>query len=985
MDYKATLNLPATSFPMKADLPHREPDILARWAQEDLYGQIREARRDAPSRFILHDGPPYANGDIHIGHALNKILKDLIVRYRTMRGDDAPYVPGWDCHGMPIEHQLFKELGKTKQDIAQVEFRLKARAYAERYVAIQREQFKRLGVLGDWSRPYLTMAPEYELTILRVFRELVEAGYVTRGKKPVYWCATCETALAEAEVEYEDRQDTAIYMKLEITRHSISKVITGAAEDYRDLELTQLDPGRRFFFVIWTTTPWTLPANVAVALHPDHSYRLVSVGATEVWIVADPLVERVLTMAATPANLATGPTKPGGGFEGVEYARPFMGSRGLVVTDASVSRAEGTGIVHIAPGHGQEDYAIGQRNGLEVLSPVDHQGRFTHDAPEFLQGRSVFEANALIIEDLRRRGLLLQEEPITHSYPHCWRCRQPVIFRATPQWFLNVEHQGLRARLLEAAQAVEWIPPTGKSRMAGMLQTRPDWCLSRQRYWGTPIPILHCARCDVPLTDPKIIEQIEQALATRGIEAWFTASPAELAPDARCPSCGGAELRRDADILDVWFDSGVSHEAVLKTRPELGWPAELYLEGSDQHRGWFQVSLIPSVALRGRAPYHSVLTHGFVMDGEGRKMSKSLGNVVAPQEVLERYGADILRLWVASCDYREDVRISEAILAQVAESYRKIRNTFRYLLANLYDFQPQPDAPSGEQLPELDRWALHRLRQVLEAVSGSYERYEFHDVWREVYHYCVVDLSAFYFDAIKDRLYTASPAGEPRRCAQAALHAILHGLVRMLAPVLAMTGDEVWAAMRQAGWVTEPSVHLSRWPAMPEVAVDDAFRQRWETVLAMRDPVMKALEEQRARGLIGSPLEARVTLLMDDGPMAQWCDASRAALAEAFVVSGVEVRRVAGAPHADPSTLPRLGLTASLGIAQDSAPSRPVGMGLHGFVGAEVERAPGTKCVRCWRYVVDVGQDAAHPQVCGRCARVVRERTEAGCRSPKSN
>ena len=927
MDYKATLNLPSTSFPMKADLPRLEPEILARWEQEDLYGQIREARRHAPQRFILHDGPPYANGDIHIGHALNKILKDLIVRYRTMQGDDAPYVPGWDCHGMPIEHQLFKELGRTKSDIPQVEFRLKARAYAERYVGIQREQFKRLGVLGDWGRPYLTMAPAYELTILRVFRELLQAGYVTRGKKPVYWCATCETALAEAEVEYEDRADDSIYLVFPIATSAF-------------VHPTAL--------AVWTTTPWTLPANVALCVAPNARYDVLEVPGRSEYVVV--VADQVPTLSSWLKPTQVVARKTGMDLAGLVCRTPFGEGSSKVVTDETVDLGEGTGIVHIAPGHGHEDYLIGQHHGLEVLSPVDHQGRFTSEAPGFLRGRSVFEANALIVEDVRRRGLLLKEEAITHSYPHCWRCKQPVIFRATPQWFLSVEHQGLRAKLLEAVQQVAWIPPTGKSRITGMLQTRPDWCLSRQRYWGTPIPILHCTRCDVPLTDPKVIEQIEQALAARGIEAWFTASPAELAPGTRCPSCGGSELRQDADILDVWFDSGVSHEAVLKTRPELRWPAALYLEGSDQHRGWFQVSLIPSVALRGRAPYEQVLTHGFVMDGEGRKMSKSLGNVVAPQEVIERYGADILRLWVASCDYREDVRISETILAQVAESYRKIRNTFRYLLANLHDVQPQADAPSPERLPELDRWALHRLRQVMEAVSRSYARYEFHDVWREVTHYCVVDLSAFYFDAIKDRLYTTSPAGEPRRCAQAALYAILQCLVRVLAPVLAMTCDEVWAVMRQAGWVQERSVHVSLWPPMPEDRVDDAFQRRWEMVLAMRDPVMKALEESRARGLIGSSLEARVTLVMDDGPMAAWCDASRDTLAEAFVVSGVdvEVRTVAGAAGAGAS-------------------------GADGFVSATVERAQGAKCVRCWRYVMDVGQDIAHPQVCARCARVVRE------------
>src|SRR3989338_7517026 len=715
MDYKATLNLPKTAFPMKADLPTREPGFLARWQSEDLYQQIRKARAGSP-RFILHDGPPYANGDIHIGHALNKILKDLIVRYKTMQGFDSPYVPGWDCHGMPIEHQLFKELGLTKAQIAQTEFREKARAFAQRYVDIQREQFKRLGVSGDWDHPYLTMAQDYELTILAIFRELVQAGYIYRGRKPVYWCASCETALAEAEVEYEDRSDTSIYVAFPSAQ----------------------DP--RLAIAVWTTTPWTLPANVALCLHPEARYVVLE---DERWpfrlVIAAGLADRVAAALKAKAVRIVQQAS-GSEFEGWRCRSPFGDRESVVVTDKSVSMTEGTGIVHIAPGHGHEDYAIGQREKLDVLSPVDHQGRFTKEVPAFA-GQSVFDANPKIVADLRARGLLLAEEPISHSYPHCWRCKQPVIFRATPQWFLNVDAQGLRQRLLDAARMVRWIPATGFNRIAGMLQTRPDWCLSRQRYWGTPIPILHCASCDEPLMDARVIEQIEQTLSREGIDAWFRVSPEQLAPGATCPSCRGTRLRKETDILDVWFDSGVSHEAVLKTRKELGWPAHLYLEGSDQHRGWFQVWLLPSTALRHQPPYQQVLTHGFVMDGEGRKMSKSLGNVIAPQDVMARFGADILRLWVASCDYREDVRISEAILAQTAETYRKIRNTFRYLLANLYDFDPARHSRPPAQWPEMDRWAIQRAQQLLDEIHQAYEAYQFLQVVRAVYQFCVVDLS----------------------------------------------------------------------------------------------------------------------------------------------------------------------------------------------------------------------------------------------------
>ncbi len=959
MDYKATLNLPKTTFPMKADLPQREPACLARWEALDLYGQIRHARSGA-ARFVLHDGPPYANGDIHIGHALNKILKDLIVRYKTMRGCDAPYVPGWDCHGMPIEHQLFKELGLTKPQIAQTAFREQARVYAQRYVEIQREQFKRLGVSGDWANPYLTMSPDYELTILRLFRELVQAGYIYRGKKPVYWCATCETALAEAEVEYEDRTDTSIYVAFPVVQPPT--VIPS------DLRTVFSDPSK-LAVAVWTTTPWTLPANVALCVHPEARYAVVQIdpstrpsaslrasaersrveglaqgsGRPQQLIVAEALVGAFSTVLKASRVVRLG-TAPGKQFEGMICSVPFGSRRSRVVTDSSVSMTDGTGVVHIAPGHGQEDYAIGQRYKLEVLAPIDHQGRFTSDGGQFA-GQSVFEANPKIIEALRGSGRLLAEEPMTHSYPHCWRCKQPVIFRATPQWFLRVDNP-LRTRLLAAARHVSWVPPAGLNRMTGMLETRPDWCLSRQRYWGTPIPVLHCTACDEPLLDPGVIETIERSLAARGVDAWFTASPHELAPDAVCTRCGGRALTKDSNILDVWFDSGVSHEAVLQQRPELAWPASLYLEGSDQHRGWFQVSLIPCVALRDQAPYRQVLTHGFVVDGQGRKMSKSLGNVIAPEQVMQRYGADILRLWVASCDYREDVRISETILEQVAESYRKIRNTFRYLLANLYDFDPRRDgvALTATDDTELDRWALQRTREMLTAVTAAYEAYQFHEVWRLVYQYCVVDLSSFYLDALKDRLYTEAAASAKRRCAQTVLYAILNRLVRVLAPVLVTTTDDVWQRMREVGWVSELSVHLADWPQNPQAGLDETEQPHWVIFLSLRTAVMKALEEQRGRGIIGSPLEARVTLRVTTPALQRLCEAHRDVLAEAFVVSELAVQFE--------------GMAAT---AQTAVP---------GLGGVTVERALGSKCERCWR-VTTVGTERAHPTLCARCARVV--------------
>ena len=929
-EYKATLNLPKTDFAMKADLPTREPARLEQWETARLYEQVQKAREGRP-KFVLHDGPPYANGDIHIGHALNKIIKDIIVRVKTMQGFASPYVPGWDCHGMPIEHQLLKELGITKHQIAQTEFRQKAKEYAQRWVDTQREQFKRLGVAGDWPHPYLTMDREYELTIIRVFKELVGAGRIYHGRKPVLWCPNCETALADAEVEYEDRQDTSIDVKFEVSSDSLR------------IYDPEFAGARKLFFVIWTTTPWTLPANVAVALHPEQPYRLVEVGADELWIIADALVDRVLARAGVASARPTNRTLLGRQLHdaGLSYQRPFNDAPGRVVTDEFVSMDDGTGIVHIAPGHGEQDYAIGMRNGLDLLSPVNEQGRFTRDVPQWA-GLTVKDANPKIVDDLRARGLLVAQQPITHSYPHCWRCKQPVIFRATSQWFLRVDAK-LRERLLQSTAEVRWTPPAGKSRMRGMLETRPDWCLSRQRYWGTPIPILYCVPCGKPLATAEVIGVIERALRERGVEAWFSAPATELAPGVKCPDCNGREFRKETDILDVWFDSGVSHEAVLKTRPELTWPADLYLEGSDQHRGWFQVSLITSVSLHDKPPYRGVLTHGFVLDGEGRKMSKSLGNVIAPKDVIQRYGADILRLWVASSDHSEDVRISDSILERVAEAYRKIRNTFRYLLANVSDFRLEHRQPI-ESMPEIDRWAVWRADAVVREVTASYEAAAFHQVFRTIYQFCVLDLSSFYLDALKDRLYTEPANSNPRRCAQTTLYVILERLVRLVAPILAMTADEVWDVMRATGLADEASVHLAVWPKPAAADVDEAFKTRWQTLLAVRDVVMKELEAKRAANVIGSPLEARVELEAAQPVLTELQALGEATLAEAFVVSQVTLKPGGKGPSTSP---------------------------VPGLYAAVVERADGAKCQRCWKHLPSVGESAEHPQLCARCVAAV--------------
>ena len=949
MEYKNTLNLPKTPFPMKADLPKREPEMLARWQQEDLYGQLRKAHKD--KKFVLHDGPPYANGDIHIGHALNKILKDIIVRYKTMQGFDAPYVPGWDCHGMPIEHQLFKDLKMTKHDISQIDFRQKARAYAQKYVDIQREQFKRLGVQGDWGNPYLTMAPDYELTILRVFRELWEAKFITYDKKPVHWCAVCETALAEAEVEYENKRDTSIYLKFEMVQDDFQRVAGHSVDG-------------RIFLIAWTTTPWTLPANVAVALHPRANYLVTNTGNHETWIVAEQLADRLFEKVGKHRNRSSEFNLSGNQISGNEkkfhasYLRPFSDQCGVIITDEFVSMEEGTGIVHIAPGHGDIDYRIGKLNNLEILSPVNDRGVFTNEAPEFLRGQHVFKANALIIEDLKHRGLSLNEESVDHSYPHCWRCKNPLIFRATPQWFLRVSSE-FRSKLLQAAKTVKWIPEYGANRMAGMLESRPDWCLSRQRFWGSPIPVLHCKRCDKPLLDKAVFQSVEDYLKQHGVDAWFSADAKTVAPNAVCPDCKQADqLVKDTNILDVWFDSGVSHRAVLEKRKELALPADLYLEGSDQHRGWFQVSLIPSVALQHRPPYKQVLTHGFVMDGQGRKMSKSLGNVIAPQEVMKTYGADILRLWVAFSDYREDVRISQDILAQTAESYRKIRNTFRYLLSNLSDFNPQTDRVDLNQGSEFDRWVAHKADELLESVEASYEAYQFHEAVKAVYQFCIIELSSFYLDLLKDRLYTEAVDAPSRRCAQTVLYDILMTLATTLAPILVLTTDEVWQELRKSGWVKEPSVHLARWNKARRAPMDEAMRKRWDVFLSLRAVVMKALEEQRAKNVIGSSLEAQVTLLIGNDGFFNTCKAYSDQLAEAFVVSGVTVKRdepPCAAPNAQSASI------------SGSAPALQAGL-----VDVLVERAAGSKCERCWRRLTSVGKDAQHPQLCARCVRVVQ-------------
>ncbi len=923
-DYKATLNLPVTSFPMRANLPAREPEILARWERDGIYARMLEERAGAPP-FVLHDGPPYANGNIHLGHALNKIVKDVIVKYKHMSGHRAPYVPGWDCHGLPIELQVEKTLGKEKKAaLSKLDVRRLCREYAAKFVAVQRDEFKRLGVLGDWAAPYLTMDFGYEATEIRELAKVAASGDLYRGKKPVHWCASCRTALAEAEVEYKDVTSPSVY------------VAFGLREPYpaglRGLAGTAID------VVIWTTTPWTLPANLAIAAHPELEYVVVPSRAGGLVLVAKALVPRLPFVAADAPVRAT---ITGRDLEGARARHPWIDRDAVFVLGEHVTLETGTGLVHTAPGHGQEDYDVGRRYGLDVYAPVDDAGRFLPEVDRYA-GLRVFDADARIVEDVRASGRLLASEPLSHSYPHCWRCKNPVIFRATEQWFISMEASRLRTRALAAIDRVRWIPAWGKDRIAGMVANRPDWCISRQRAWGVPIVALHCAKCGTTTAAPELLAHVAEIFARESADAWFARPVTELVPPGfACAKCGDTEFRKEEDILDVWFDSGVSFAAVVERRPELGGHADMYLEGSDQHRGWFQSSLLTSVATRDRAPFDVVLTHGFFLDEDARKMSKSSGNVVAPQKIVATHGADILRLWVSAEDYREDMRISREILERAVEAYRRIRNTARFLLGNLADFDPARDRVATADLLEFDRFALDRLQAFVARCARAYDAFEFHAVYHALNNYCSVDLSALYLDVVKDRLYCEGATSRERRSAQTALLAILDALVRVMAPVLSFTADEIWSFMPAADG-RQPSVLLADFPRPDAALADATLAADWDRILEVRTAVTKALEPLRRAGEIGHSLEARVRLAAG-GELGQLLASRRALLADVFIVSQVEL--VAPGALTGESPLP-------------------------GLAGA-VDRAAGTKCARCWTWRTDVGADARFPSVCGRCARVL--------------
>ncbi|MCP5111770.1 MAG: isoleucine--tRNA ligase, partial [bacterium] len=854
LDLKKTLNLPRTKFPMKANLPRSEPRMLARWDEMKLYEKVREARAGRP-KYVLHDGPPYANGRIHLGTAFNKILKDFIVKSRSLAGFDAPYVPGWDCHGLPIEIKVDSQLGRRKAEMSASEIRAECRAYASKFVDIHRTEFKRLGVLGRWEDPYLTMSPHYEAVIARAFVDFLDKGYVYKGLKPVHWCMSCRTALAEAEVEHEDHTSPSIWVRFPLTS-----------------DPAKIDPalaGQQVYTVIWTTTPWTIPANMAVAFHPKHTYVAVRERG-QVYIVAEELLKATADVAGWIEHQVI--ARFGGSqLEGAVFRHPFVERDSAGIIADHVTLEQGTGAVHTAPGHGQEDYVVGQQYGIETYCPVDAAGRFFHaegaagTLPEEIIGQKVWDANPVVVNLLREQGALQAEHTIHHSYPHCWRCHKPTLFRATEQWFIGMERNQIRQKALDAIRKIEWHPSWGEERISNMIATRPDWCISRQRVWGVPITVLYCAGCRKPVTARAVLDRVVDPFAEHTTDIWYQRSAKELLGDGfSCPECGGAEFEKENDILDVWFDSGSSHLAVVNEKEDLHWPADLYIEGPDQYRGWFHSSLLVGVGLRGGSPYTNCATHGWTLDGEGRAMHKHLGNIIEPAKIVQQHGAELLRLWVASVEFTEDVRISETILQRLVEAYRKLRNTFRFALGNLHDFCPESDATPAADLLEVDQWILFRAEELTAKCRAWYKELAFHRVYQALYNFATTDLSALYFDILKDRLYTSATRSRERRSAQTALYRLTLVMVRLLAPLLSFTTDEVWEHLPKSS-DAPASVHMLLFPEPEELTegLTDEHRPRsanWEKLVDVRDNVLKSLEAARKEKFIGAPLEARVHL-----------------------------------------------------------------------------------------------------------------------------
>ncbi len=932
MDYSKTLNLPQTDFPMRANLAEREPEILEFWEKEQIYKAVQK-KNQGQEKFILHDGPPYANGDIHLGHTLNKVLKDIIVKFKSMDGYDAPYVPGWDTHGLPIEQQAIKALGINRHEVGPVDFRKKCKEYALKYVDIQREEFKRLGCRGDWSNPYLTLQPHFEAKQIEVFGEMAKRGYIYKGLKPVYWCASCETALAEAEIEYGEKKSASIYVKF-------------AVKDGKGVL-----PEENTYVVIWTTTPWTIPANVAISLHPDFEYSLVEVKdgerKGEKYVIAKEMLAGVMDVFGIGFYEEI-KTFTGKELEYVVCKHPLMDRDSLVIVGEHVTLEAGTGAVHTAPGHGVEDFEIGKVYNLPIINPVDNKGKFTEEGGIFC-GQDTNECNKNVVIELDRIGALLKMEWIKHQYPHCWRCKSPILFRATEQWFASID--GFRKEALDQIKQVKWIPAWGQDRIHNMIADRGDWCVSRQRTWGVPIPIFYCKDCGKELINDETIKHVSGLFKEHGSDVWFAREAEDLLPAGmKCPECGSAEFRKETDIMDVWFDSGSSHKAVLEQPevwPDLQWPADLYLEGSDQHRGWFNSSLCTSVATTGQAPYKTVLTHGFLVDEQGRKMSKSLGNGIDPLDVIKQMGADILRLWVSSADYKADVAVSPSILKQMSEAYRKIRNTCRYILGNLYDFDPKKDGVAYEQLEELDKWALLKLHKLNKRVLEAYRNYEFHVLYHAIHNFCAVDMSAFYLDIIKDRLYTSEPTSIKRRGAQTVMYDIISSLVRLIAPVLSYTAEEIWRYIPKED-ANMTSVQLAEMPKVNEDYINTELEEKWARVIEIREEIAKDLENARREKVIGHSLDAEVHIYPDE-KLAGFLADLNGELATIFIVSTVKVHEKGQvAPEKSYRSETVEGLTVS------------------------VNQAPGQKCERCWNYSPEVGKDDDHPTVCPKCLEAVK-------------
>jgi len=926
MSYKETINLPDTDFPMRANLSERELEYQKLWKENNVYERAIENRKDNEP-FILHDGPPYANGDIHIGHALNKVLKDIVTRFSTLKGYYSPYVPGWDTHGLPIEHQVSKEMGDKIKELSVAELREKCKDYALKYVDRQKDQFKRLGIWGEWENPYLTLNPEYEVKQIEVFGEMAKKGLFYKGQKPVHWCPSCETALAEAEVEYHTDRTPSIYIKFPFAE----EVEVG------NVKLSPKDS----FMVIWTTTPWTIPSNLAITLHPEFDYVVVQVGNDKL-VIAEKLVDEVMNKVGIEEYEVISDPFKGKELEKVNTNHPFMDRKSLIILGEHVTLEDGTGCVHTAPGHGHDDFIVGQEYGLDVYAPMDSRGYFTDEAGEFA-GMHYDKANIKVTDMLKERNLLLELNFIDHQYPHCWRCKGPLVFRATDQWFASIE--AIKEETLKAIHNVKWFPAWGEKRMANMVSERTDWCISRQKKWGVPIPIFYCDDCGESIINDETLDAVKSIFLKEGSNAWYKYEAAKILPEGyKCPNCESSNLSKEEDIMDVWFDSGSSHKAGLEQRENLNWPAQVYLEGTDQYRGWFNSSLLTAVATEGKAPYEEVVTNGFTVDQKGNKMSKSQGNVVSPHKIIDQYGADILRLWVASSNFKDDVRVSDKILKQNSEVYRRIRNTFRFILGNTSDFNKQEHYVEFEDRKEIDKWIGIKLKELTENVNKAYREYEYHKVYHAVHNFCTVEMSSLYMDIIKDRLYTDGTDSLSRRSAQSALFDIMITLVKIVSPILVHTAEEVWQYVLEKTELEE-SVFLSDWPVFNENYEDDQLIDKWNNLLDIRKDVSKALEIARNDKTIGNSLEARVEITTDDEQTGKLLNNEFENLADFFIVSEVDLKD---------------------DLVKDTY------QGENSKITIYVEEAKGKKCERCWKFDTTVGEDEDYEDVCERCASVLK-------------